>query len=241
MIIEGASVDSDLKDRLPDIVGNLIADGLFVGGDVLEGRRCLMPVETWREAMSAPAPPSDAQLEEFPATKLPWRVGRSPVFDELSAEEKLRNRYDGGFRTAKPVLEAYGSQPDFRRLVSDLRADGWLDWQIASALAPAAVNAHANDLFERGASREAAEHAAEDGMRAAKAGECSVPPWSESFVQSVHPTLQVSLVSALRTWGLDVNHPQIDTVALRRFLSERFGHFDHDLPIGQRPGFPWEQ
>ena len=196
MIFEAVSVDPDLRDRLPELVGNMIADGLFVGGGVLEGRGSLLPMEAWREVMSAPAPAEPGmRLAAVPETDLPWRTERSPLFDEASAEEKLRDRYEGGFRSAKPFLEAHGSRPELHRLVAELRADGWLDWQIASAFAPAAVSDYANDLRRHGASLQAVQQAMQDGMEKAMAGKYSVPPWSESFAQSVRLCLQGSLVS----------------------------------------------
>jgi hypothetical protein len=241
MIIEAVSVDSDLRDRLPDLVGNMIADGLFVGGGVLEGRGTLLPFEAWQELLSAPRPAEPGvQLARVPDTDLAWRGGRSPLFDASSADEKLRSRYQGGFRSAKPILDTHGTRPELHRLVAELRSDGWLDWQIASAFAPAAVSDYANDLLRHGASEQAVRQALQDGMRKATAGSYSVPPWSEHFAQSVRLCLMGSMVSALQVWGLDVNDPSPDTEALRRFLDDRFLHFTHDLPLAERPRFPWE-
>lgn len=242
MIIEAASVDPNVQDQFPDLVGNMIRDGVYVGGGVLEGRSCLLSLETWREIMSAPTPTGHGvRLEVVPDTQLPWRRGRSPLFDEASADEKLQNRYDGGFRSARPILEAHGSNPELHHLVTELRADGWLDWQIASAFALAVASDYANDLHRHGASQQAVHQAMQDGMQKAMAGEYNAPPWSESFSQSIRMCLQGSLVSALEVWGLGVNYPTPDMDALRRFLGERFQHFTHDLPADQRPKFPWEE
>ncbi|MCK6527212.1 hypothetical protein L6R50_06480 [Myxococcota bacterium] len=240
-VIEAVSVDPDLADQLPRLVGNVIPDGLFVGGGVLEGRGSLRPLGTWREVVSAPSPTGPGvHLESAPATGLPWQGGTSPLFDRASAGEKLRNRYDGGFRSARPVLDAHGSRPELHRLVTELRTDGWLDWQIASALAPAAVRDYANDLKRRGRSDRAVQEAMRDGMRQARTGNYRVPPWSESFAQSVRLCLRASLVSALQAWGLGLNHSSPEMDALRRFLDERFEHFTHDLSLTERQCFPWE-
>lgn len=241
MILEAVSVDPDLRDRLPGLVGNVIADGFFVGGGVIEGRSSLLPIEAWLYVMSAPAPPEPGvRLEAVPGTDVPWRPGPSPMFNEASAQEKLRNRYDGGFRSAQPVLNAHGSRAELHGLVAELREEGWLDWQIASAFAPAAVSEHANSLLRRGASQAAVRHAMQEGMRKAAAGSYNVPPWSEDFAQSVRLCLRGSLVNALQVWGLDVNHPSPDMDALRRFLDDRFQHFTDDLPMAERPRFPWD-
>jgi len=241
MIIEAVSVDPDLQVRLPELVSNVVADGLFVGGGVSEGLGSIMPIEAWREVISAPAPTGPGvHLEAVPDTGLPWRTGRSPLFDEGGAAEKLRNRYKWAFRSAQPMLDQHGSRPEFRRLVDELRNDGWLDWQIASAFAPAAVSDNANERLRNGASQRAVEEAMRDGIQKAMDGDYRVPPWSESLAQSIRMCLQGSLVSALEVWELGVNHPSPDIGALRRFLDERFLHFTDDLPPGKRPRFPWE-
>ncbi len=242
MVFEAVSVDPDMQDRLPDLVGNVIRDGFFVGGSVLEGRGAIMSAETWREIGAAPGPSgSGIALELPPETELRWRRGKSPVFSRESAKEKLRNRYEGGFRTAKPVLDTHGARPELHRLVDELRDEGWLDWQIVSAFAPAAVSDYANALLRHGVSQAAVQEAMRDGMEKASRGAYNVPPWSDDFAQAIRLCLQSSLVAALRVWGLDVNHPNPDMEALRRFLDERFAHFTDDLPPDERPSLPWEE
>lgn len=239
-VLEAVSVDPDFADRLPDSVGNAISDGLLVGADISEGRRILVPPDAWSELMSAPAPTgSELRLENAPSTGLPWLRGLSPLFDQPSAEEKLRNRYQNGFNSAKPVLDAHGKQPELQRLVAKLRSEGWLDWQIASAFAPAAVSYNANSSVPRDSIADVGQ-AMEDGLRKAMRGVYSVPPWTESFAELIPLSLQGSLISALRVWGLDANYVNPDIDGLRRFLGERFQHFSHDLPEAQRPKFPWE-
>jgi hypothetical protein len=241
MVVEAVSVEPQLAKKLLDLVGNLVPDGVFVGATALEGRGIVLPLDTWREAMTAPSPPAPGmQLKSSRSTGLPWRAGTSPLFSRAKADEHLRSRYETGFRAARPVLEAHGARPELHRLVAELRAEGWLDWQIVSALAGAVVSEHLNTLQRRGASRQAIEGVIPEQMRRAMNGDYRPPPWSPSFEESIRPSLEVSLGRALQTWGLQMNHPRLEISVLRSFLGERFMHFTDDLPPGERPIFPWE-
>lgn len=115
-----------------------------------------------------------------------------------------------------------------------------LHWQIASSFAPAAVSWHANNRPRPSACQRDDIQAMRDELRKAMTGSYSVPPWSEPLADLVRLSLKGSPVSALRVWGLDVNHPSPDLDALRCFLDERFEHSTEDLPPGQHPKFPWE-
>jgi|GEM_PF-7011674 len=239
-VIEAVSVDTDIDDRLPTLGEGMVQDGVFVGGTALEGRAIVAPAKLWEQAHDAPPATRGLELEAVPRTELGWRTGRSPQHTPEEAALKLRQRYEGGFRTARPVLDAHGAGAELPRLVEDLRADGWLDWQIAGALAPAAISVRANAEFRHGASRDAVQRLMTEGMRRAKDGDYVAPPWSKEFEQSIRACLSGSLVSALKAWGLGVNYPAPDMEAVRRFLEERFLHFSHDLPASERERFPWE-
>lgn len=239
-VIEAVSVDPDIEDRLPKLGEGMVQDGVFVGGSALEGRAVIAPADLWQRLQEVPSATQSLVLEAVPKTELVWRAGRSPSHTPEAAAEKLRQRYEGGFRTARPVLDAHGAGGDLPRLVEELRADGWLDWQIAGALAPAAVSLRANLEYQRGASQRTVQRLMGEGMRQARDGAYSAPAWSKDFERSIRVCLEGSLVSALKAWGLGVNYPAPDLQAVRHFLEERFLHFSHDLPPDERPRFPWE-
>ena len=65
---------------------------------------------------------------------LKWQQGPGPTFSADKAKKMLRDRYAvlaSNLRKTVPTLQ--GSTA-FRRTVDSLRADGWLDWHILTAI-----------------------------------------------------------------------------------------------------------
>ena len=240
-VLGAASVDDDVDEVLAKVSGELVRNAIFVGASPSEGREQVFPERAWEKTLSAPRPAG--RTMNVPARtcpELPWPDGASPRYGVEEAAEKNLLRHEFGFKSAAPVLRAYSSNERFRGLVDDLRREGWLDWQIASALAPAATSSVTN-------ARRQADRRAPDGGRAARAemeairlGKYEAPPWSVEFERAVRGSLLASLFAALQAWGLGIRHPTPDVDAVRRFLQVRFHHFEDGTPAARRGHFPWE-
>lgn len=240
-VVGAVSVDKDVDDFLPKLTGTLLRDAIFVGASPAEGREQAFPRDHWDRIRAAPMP--QGKRMSIPLREcqgLPWMDGESPLYDREEAAAKNRLRHERGFTSAAPVLHAHSSNPKFRLFVDELRREGWLDWQIMSALAPASVSVAENAMRKSRLNAQDIERVIDAGMKSARSGNYAAPAWSAEFERAIRDSLSCSLISALQVWGLGIYHPVPDLKALRRFLSERFHHFADHTPVAERARFPWD-
>ena len=240
-ILEMVSVDKDIANILPKLAGSLVGDAIFVGASPKEGREQIFPREVWQQIRSIRLG-NDVVMRIAPqlCADLPFLQGVSPLYNAEESMSKNARRYDVAFKAAEPVLRAHGGNPEFKNLVGDLRAEGWLDWQIASAIAPAALSVHVGSRRTAQSSLDETERELRLGLESAYSGRYSAPEWSPVFVVAIRQTLIVGLFGAFAAWGLRTPQSVPDVDAVKRFLAERFHHFSDDIAAENRSTFPWE-
>jgi hypothetical protein len=101
-----------------------------------------------------------------------------------------------------------------RALLLDLRARGFLDWQILAMLA--SIVAHYQVEAK-------AEHPFAPGMERSLQDRMSRPERSDD-------PPDVSIIDGSRTWGLAVHRRAPDLVGMKRLLDVRYRHSTDDIP-----------
>jgi hypothetical protein len=74
----------------------------------------------------------DIRASERPA--MAWQRGPGPTYSPGTAEKLLRNRYDVFTQNMRYTLPRLLADQGFRELITQLRAEGWKDWDIALAV-----------------------------------------------------------------------------------------------------------
>jgi hypothetical protein len=85
--------------------------------------------------------PFDASARELEENSdFPGRRGTSPIYDPVDAQERIQIRIEKLKLVLSVSLPILTTQGWFMEMINELRADGWLDWQILHALGHAVVN-----------------------------------------------------------------------------------------------------
>lgn len=71
---------------------------------------------------------------------LPARTGPGPGYVHETALDTVRDRYAVMLPIVSHTLPRLTADPDFRRMATQLRAEGWRDWHLLTAIANAAGN-----------------------------------------------------------------------------------------------------
>jgi len=75
----------------------------------------------------------------------PRLPAHSHAYDHAASLEAIEGRYEMLLRPVRLTLPRLAAQPRFMELVSDLRAEGWKDWHLLTAVANIVVNKRASD------------------------------------------------------------------------------------------------
>jgi hypothetical protein len=189
-------------------------------------RRCRPP-------LSDDAPPP----AEHPA--LAWQSGPGPGFSEGKAAEMAANRYDIVTSLLRNTLPALAAAPRFQQVVAALRAEGWLDWHMLTAV----YNIAGNYRLEQAGLNTAERLRTADGQResirlfrtsAIDQGD-PIPP--EIFTEAAMRNGRImALASLIVNWGLESRQRTLDYPAIEQLLASRYGYWsidaDHTDPFG---------
>ena len=161
--------------------------------------------------------------------ELRWNDGRGPTYSQVTANELLQTRYQnlaGGLRI---TVEALASSEKFQGTVETLRASGWLDWHILTAV----FNIVMNHRFPRSRFNMLSEEGNKEMMEAAfrpERGTDPPVPIGLFNLDSMDTNRQFSMLSLVNHWGLECHQATPDIPAIEQLLASRYGYWDEDVP-----------
>jgi hypothetical protein len=171
--------------------------------------------------------------------QLPYPIGRSSRAAAFAAdaEEAAQSRYDTLPSTLRWTLNDLRSTPDFQRTLEALRAEGWKDWHLLLSITNLLLTHRAQHRGLLPWNLEADPRSDPQSMvqvllRLAREPEEPTdfrhPPASYS-TDELRRGLLMGFLSGLGTYGLTPPHSGLDEELLR-FVDERYGYFDVDVP-----------
>ena len=161
--------------------------------------------------------------------ELRWQDGPGPTYSSDKATELLRTRYEAlaqGLRITAPVLSR---SAQFRSVVQSLRAQGWLDWHILTAVANIVINYR----YLPDNSTPPSEDTMRELMQAASSPEsAAVPPVPVALfsLEQMQNARQHAMMSLVKHWGLECWQRTPDMAAIEQLLAARYGYWDEDVP-----------
>ena len=161
--------------------------------------------------------------------ELRWQDGPGPTYSSDKANELLRTRYEAlaqGLRITAPALSR---SVQFRSVVQSLRAQGWLDWHILTAVANIAMNYR----YLPDNSTPPSEETMREMMQAAFSPESpAAPPVPVTLFnpEQMQNARQHAMMSLLKHWGLECWQRTPDIAAIEQLLAARYRYWDEDLP-----------
>ena len=147
------------------------------------------------------------------------------------ALEAVRTRYERLPPLLRHTLPRLLADHRACALFAELRAEGWKDWHLLSALANLVINA-----------RVAANHGTPTWGTAAtfkdkflaelnRPEELGDPSVAVDAVtrSALDQNLKMSAMSTVRTWGLEIRQPTVDPDAVLKVLGDRYGYWSDDV------------
>lgn len=164
------------------------------------------------------------------STELKWFDG--PAFDYRKEETKgiLKRRYERSIMPIKYTIQRLVNDPEFKKIVSSLRSDGWLDWHILTAVSMRAVNYRISKIKKSGIIipldiREMFVRYCNE-----EENENSEPiPISVFSEDNLRMALKTSMMSTLKGLGLEDHQITPDFDAISDFLGKRYNYWTDDI------------
>ena len=174
--------------------------------------------------------PWDSRYGLFGAhDELCWNARKGPTYSQDRAKELLQTRYQnlaGGLRI---TVEALASSVMFRDTVETLRASGWLDWHILTAIFNIVMNYRFPGSRSDMLSEEGNKEMMEAAFRQESATDAPVPVGFFDL-DSMDNNRQLSMLSLVKHWGLECHQATPDIPAIEQLLADRYGYWDEDVP-----------
>ena len=161
------------------------------------------------------------------AEELHWQDGPGPTYTRTKAEELLRSRYETLARSVRITAAVLSRSEEFQTTLQTLRAEGWLDWHILTAIANIAMNYR----FPLN-SGPPSEETLREMMRTTLSPEsATAPPVPVALFtpERMQDARQTAMLSLLKHWGLECHQRTPDIAAIQKLLAARYGYWDQDV------------
>ena len=161
--------------------------------------------------------------------ELGWNDGTGPTYSQDTANELLQTRYQNLASGLRITVEALASSDEFQGSVETLRASGWLDWHILTAI----FNIVMNRRFPRSRFNMLSEEGNREMMDAAfrpEGGTDAPVPIGLFNLDSMDTNRQFSMLSLVNHWGLECHQATPDIPAIEQLLASRYGYWHEDVP-----------
>ena len=161
--------------------------------------------------------------------ELGWDGGKGPTYSQDRASNLLQTRYQNLASGLRITVPALASSEKFQGTVETLRASGWLDWHILTAI----FNIVMNYRFPLNRVDVSTEEAQEEMMAAAFLPESPTdPPVPIGLfgLDSMDDNRRLSMLSLVKHWGLECHQRTPDIPAIEQLLASRYGYWDEDVP-----------
>lgn len=160
---------------------------------------------------------------------IPWINSPGPGYEQAIAQVQIRNRYEGFTRPIVHTLRRLRAEPAFLAVVATLRAEGWKDWHILSAIFHITVNFRISQrrivLLSPDAEMEAYQRLAHQH----ESLDALPVPLTEYTEAKLRQQLPLYLVTLTKTYDLELHQETPDIAALDDFFTYRYNFWTDDV------------
>ena len=160
--------------------------------------------------------------------ELGWNDGKGPTYSEDRANKLLQTRYQNLASGLRITVQALASSEKFQGTVETLRASGWLDWHILTAIFNIVMNHRFPINRFDVPSEEAQKEMREAAFRPESPTDAPVPIGLFSL-DSMEDNRRLSMLSLVKHWGLECHQGTPDIPAIEQLLASRYGYWDEDV------------
>jgi len=161
--------------------------------------------------------------------QMKWHGGPGPGYSKKSSKEVIENRYKNSIPVIQYTIKHLYKDPSFKRTVTLLRKDGWLDWHILTAVALAAVNYRARNELGPNAPSVKYKTRFLELMNQPETDDAEFIPIVEFSKKRLRFQLYASMLSTLKSLGFEIHQQTPDLNAISIFLGKRYNYWTDDI------------
>lgn len=158
-----------------------------------------------------------------------WMDGPGYGYSKNKSLKFIQNRYRRAIAPVRKTLVRLRSSSRFIQWVSDLRAEGYLDWQILLILSNQVMNFRANLINPTFHPKRHAELCKEIMNREESDADPHFPEELLYAPESKGPMIS-SLMATTSTWGLQLRRSTPDIEAVKKLMDVRYFQSTDDVP-----------
>lgn len=169
------------------------------------------------------------EFEPLESDQLKWLDKDGPGYSEERAKEFIVNRYKNAFNPVRLTLPRLLKNERFRRVITQLRNKGYLDWEILLLISNICLNYRVNQLIPTGAPLDEQKEIGQSLMfREETESDMDVP--ASVFTQeniAIQEKFQFATIA--KTWGLELHQKTPDFNAIEKLLDVRYHNSEMDV------------
>lgn len=171
----------------------------------------------------------DMQFESQESDQLKWIDEDGPGYSVERAKEIVLSRYQNTIKPIRLTLPKLLKDDGFRRVITQLRNKGYLDWKILLLVCNICLNYRLNQLMPPYSSLEKQKEIGQSLMfREEKESDIEVP--ASVFTQENIAIQEKLMVAAIaKTWGLELYQKTPDFNAIEKLLDARYHNSEMDV------------
>ena len=173
--------------------------------------------------------PWDCLDGDYPAHRdLRWQDRPGPTFSKEKADSLLETRYRNLEHILQRVVPHLWREETFRHTVEALRAEGWLDWHLLTAISNILLS-HRFNRIARGLGPDNARRMLERVMRSPEVETVDGVSATLFTHEAMQHHRKNAMLSLLKHWGLELCQPTPDFTGIESLLIGRYGYWDDDI------------
>lgn len=161
---------------------------------------------------------------------LAWNNSVAQEYSEASSKEAIKRRYQLGMEAIKYTLPSLLKDEGFRKTISILRSEGWLDWHLIGAVGNVVINYRARKIIEekRVDFNETQKVYSSFIGRLEQKEERAVPV-EEFTLEKMNFALKLNIFSTLKGLGLEIKQDTPNIEGVKTFVKEKLNYFNDDI------------
>lgn len=178
--------------------------------------------------------PFDPAAKTIPENSdLPAITGISRVYDSVNALERIQNRINNLQKPLSVTLPLLVTQQWFQKIITELRSEGWLDWQILHAIGHIVINYKAKTNLDT-----TGKNIDEQRKRHFELTNKDEKEWYQKIderiitIEALTENLELIVpIVVLPAFGLENKSKRPEVPLIREFLKDRFRFFEDGKDI----------
>lgn len=161
--------------------------------------------------------------------QLPWFGDLCPDYSKDAVIQPLKKRYERSIVPIEHTIARLNQQQSFIDTISLLRARGWLDWHILTAISHVVLNYRVNKEIDSNTNAEMYQQRFIKLLNLPEDENAIAVPVNEFTEENLSLQLRISMLSTLKNLGFELHQLTPNFDAISEFLGKRYNYWTDDI------------